>query len=329
MPDLDAHEATDVFSSIRTSCARVAELANSVRIRQDRVHGYARDLLDSHTLLPALDLATHFVGSVEETVAFFVSLDAINFGSGYFPHLTKREGMSGYFTIASGLSDHFRAKGVILAPQLATATPECCAAIFSQSLDHPAIRELMSAFAQAWNDLGNDLLERFDGSFTQLIESANHSAAQLVTALACQPLFHDVAYYQDFEVPLYKRAQLLASDLALALPNAELGRFDDLDKLTIFADNLVPHVLRMDGILEYDPRLLDRIEREELIPSGSPEEIEIRACGVAAVEAIRAAAQHEGMQFTSRDLDQILWHRGQDPAYKRTAKRHRTRSVFY
>ncbi len=37
----------------------------------------------------------------------------------------------------------------------------------------------------------------------------------------------------------YKRAQIVASDLALA----GVARFADLDRLTIFADNLVPHVL--------------------------------------------------------------------------------------
>ena len=38
----------------------------------------------------------------------------------------------------------------------------------------------------------------------------------------------------------------------------------------MFADNLVPHVLRLDGILHFDDRLVDRIEREQLIEHGSP-----------------------------------------------------------
>ena len=46
----------------------------------------------------------------------------------------------------------------------------------------------------------------------------------------------------------YKRAQIVAADLALA----GVARFRDLDRLTIFADNLVPHVLRCDGVLVYD-----------------------------------------------------------------------------
>ena len=49
----------------------------------------------------------------------------------------------------------------------------------------------------------------------------------------------------------YERAQLAAADLSLAFDGRGLGRFDDLQNLTIFADNLVPHVLRVDNILIY------------------------------------------------------------------------------
>ena len=43
----------------------------------------------------------------------------------------------------------------------------------------------------------------------------------------------------------YKRAQIAANDLHLA----GVVDFADIDRLTIFADNLVPHVLRLDGVL--------------------------------------------------------------------------------
>ncbi len=68
----------------------------------------------------------------------------------------------------------------------------------------------------------------------------------------------------------------------------------------MFADNLVPHVLRLDGVLWFDPELVARIEHEELIEHGSPEEVEIRACAVHAVErwSVRpeagATARHGG-----------------------------------
>ena len=97
----------------------------------------------------------------------------------------------------------------------------------------------------------------------------------------------------------------------------------------MFADNLVPHVLRIDGILAYDPELASRIDREELIPAHSPEEIEIRACAVHAVERMVQALRDKGENATAMFLDYLLWNRGQDPYFKNIAPRHRTRTVFY
>ena len=80
----------------------------------------------------------------------------------------------------------------------------------------------------------------------------------------------------------WKRAQIVPSNLALA------GRreFSDLDRLTIFADNLVPHVLRCDGV----PALRARAS-PTLIDAGRPlrpgaQEREIRACAVHACELL-------------------------------------------
>jgi hypothetical protein len=129
-------------------------------------------------------------------------------------------------------------------------------------------------------------------------------------------------------VPFFKRAQIVAADLAIAFQGRAWGHFDDLDQLTIFADNLVPHVLRMDGILRYEASLISCIETATLIPAASTEEIEIRANAVHAVELIKKTICDAGQQVTSSQLDYFLWNRGQLPHYK-AVPRHRTRSVYY
>ena len=85
------------------------------------------------------------------------------------------------------------------------------------------------------------------------------------------PLYRDVARYDDFEVSFYKRAQITACDLAAAFDGRGHGRFGDLDRLTMFADNLVPHVLRCEGVLVYTPELAARVDAGALLPHGSPE----------------------------------------------------------
>src|SRR5947207_283647 len=66
---------------------------------------------------------------------------------------------------------------------------------------------------------------------------------------------------------LYKRAQITANDLALA----GIARYADLDRLTIFADNLVPHVLRCDGVLVYDEALATHIDDGSFLGMGREE----------------------------------------------------------
>ena len=322
-------ETKTIFDEIRERCRQVADRARHVRIARERIPDYVSPLLARSLLVPSLDTVSHFVGEQETTIAFFITLAAVNFGSGYFPHLRKRPEMSGYYTIATALTERFRSQGPFTAGELAAVSAHDCADLFCQDLADPAMAELMSTFADAWNDLGEDLITRFDSSFSSCIEAANHTAASLVAILSEQSLFRDVSDYHGIEVPFFKRSQLLASDLSLALDGRGLGRFDDLDHLTIFADNLVPHVLRLEGILEYSQSLNQDIEAERLIPTGSDEEVEIRACSVHAVELMIEAVAESGVNWTARNVDQVLWHRGQNPRYKKGGKRHRTRTAFY
>jgi len=317
-----------IFDEIRQACQAVAGRSTRVRINCAKIPAYAASLPVEKTAAPQLDPNCHFLGRKKDTVAFLLVLDSINFGSGYFPHLRKRPGMSGYFTIASSLHDFCSANGPPTADQLAAITAEECARIFQQDPNDKIIGELMAHFSAALNDLGHYLRNGFKGSFTGLVEAAGASAARLVHLLRQMPYYNDVELYDTLQVPFFKRAQIIAADLALAFDGLRWGHFHDLDQMTIFADNLVPHVLRLDGILSYENGLLARIESQTLILPGSAEEVEIRACAVHAVELIKSAMRAAGKTATAWQLDNFLWNRGQQPHYK-AAPRHRTRTVYY
>jgi len=314
---------------VRSSCKAVAEKAIHVQINYDYIQPYASLLPANQAGFPELDANIHYVGYGKDTAAYFLILDTINFGSGYFPDLTKREGMSGYFTVASSLTDHFKRFGPLNAHQLLQITVSDCTKIFGQQPENQIIQELMQLFATALNHLGRCLIERFQGSFTELLRAADHSAEQLIKLLIEMPYFNDVEFYNNLRVHFYKRAQLTAADLSLAFKRESYGFFYDLDRLTLFADNLVPHVLRIDGILLYDDDLTGKIDSGQLIPSMSAEEIEIRACAVHAVELIKKELQKSGHDISALGLDYLLWNRGQQPYYKKVKPRHRTRTVFY
>src|SRR5437867_10069813 len=100
-----------ITDSIRDACAQVANQAKFVRIEEGSLKRYALSLQLNLAAAPTLDPSTHYLADEAGTAAFFVTLDAINFGSGYFPHLKKRPGMSGYFTVASSLKNEFDQHG--------------------------------------------------------------------------------------------------------------------------------------------------------------------------------------------------------------------------
>jgi len=314
--------------NVRRAAAEVSRRARRVRIDAAALGALAERLVREAPPTPDYDTAHHHRGSPSTTLTFNLTLDSINFGSGWFPLLRKPPGLSGYFTVATGIRRRFDEKGPWSAAELCEIDEHEMAAVLDQDLGVAEVRELMGLFAGALRDLGTWLERRFAGRFEGPVEEAAGSAERLAEILVEMPFYRDVERYDELDVPFYKRAQIVPSDLALAFGGEGFGNFRDLDRLTIFADNLVPHVLRCEGVLVYAPALLARIDAGELLAAGSPEEVEIRAGGVHATELLVAAIRARGGRTCARELDQILWTRGQDPRIK-AYPRHRTRCTFY
>jgi Potential Queuosine, Q, salvage protein family len=299
---------------VRTSAAQIARSAQSVQIDVARLGAYDPDPGDGGGPVvsdPGLDPVRHYLEGAPGDVALYtLALDTINFGSGWFPTLSKRvdpatgRSVSGYFTVAWNLADAFRVEGPWSVADLREMTTARLADVLRQRADH----ELMSLYTQALRELGRFLGDR---SALDLVASAGGSADRLAATLA-----GGMAFYDDRG--FFKRAQIVPNDLALA----GVAEFGDLDELTIFADNLVPHVLRCDGLLVYSPELAARIDAEQLLPAGR-EEREIRACAVHACELLSAR-----LGVPARVLDMWLWNRGQSPEIK-ARPRHRCRTVYY
>ncbi len=306
------------MQALRVACAAVAQRARNVQIDCLALADYARGLqVNAPVLTSEADLK---VASVEQRAAFWLTLDAINFGSGWFPTLRKHPGQSGYLTVASGVRQRFAGDRAWSASTLAWIDAQEVAETLGQDPQH----ELMALFAASLRDLGRRVSEEHQGSFAQLAACTGGSAVALALHLGSWPCFADRSSYDGIEVPFLKRAQIAAADLA----RAGVIQPQDLSALTMFADNLVPHVLRLDGILHFDADLVARIDRAELIEHGAAEEVEIRACALHAVELIVSARAHSGLCGSAAEIDQLLWVRGQGPSYK-ASPRHRSRCTAY
>src|SRR5919198_2007 len=292
---------------IRAGAARVAGAARHVRIVEEAIEPYARTLGAESPPAPDLE------GADDETrAAFSLQLNAINFGSGWFPTLRKPPGLSGFRTVEAGLQRH--------GPWRADAPAEIRREEGAGALRQDPQHVLMGHFARHLSELGRRVRDEHGGAFLRLARAGDGSAEALAAHLAGWDTWRDVSPYDGAPVPFFKRAQIAAADVALS----GLAPADDLHRLTLFADNLVPHVLRIDGVLELDDALVARIDAEQPLEHDSPEEVEIRACALHAVELLVAA--HGATTATA--VDNILWHRGAAPRYK-AHPRHRARTTAY
>lgn len=129
----------------------------------------------------------------------------------------------------------------------------------------------------------NSTLQKYQCSFTNVLEAADHSAAALVNLLAEDfSCFNDVNRFENRKsVRFLKRAQICVADLWAAFEGEGYGHFDDIDKITIFADYRIPQMLNTLGCLWYSPLLESAIRQKKIIESGHRWEIQLR--GMAAL----------------------------------------------
>lgn len=307
-------EQSSVPERVRAAAAWVATRAESVKIDHSVIPAYAAGLSrGAGDALSAPELAG---ADRESKAAFAICLNAINFGSGWWPTIRKRPGLSGYLTIAAGVTELFANRGPWTVDELTAMDADTIARVVGQDPTHP----LMSQFAASLRNVGTHLLVDHGGSFEAVVDAAGGSAVALADLIARWDAFTDTSLYDGMLIPFYKRAQLAAADLDRS-GAAELA---ELDRLTAFADNLIPQVLRVDKVLCLDEGLTSRIEDGELLEHSSPEEVELRACAVHAVELLSRAAP----DLSPVEIDAALWLRGGNPKYK-VFPRPRSRNTAY
>jgi hypothetical protein len=292
-------EPVGLCDGVRRHCAAVAASARWVRIDA------AATVAGGGVV--GLDRDVHLLDAPAEEVARYVLvLDTINFGSGWYPSLRVAGPESPTDAFARRLTEHARGRGgPWTAAELRTLDAHAVAAVLEQDPRH----ELIGLYAQALNQLGEWLGDR---GALDVVSEARGSAQRLAADLARgMPFFDDRGFY--------KRAQITANDLALA----GVASFADIDQLTVFADNLVPHVLRMDGVLAYDRELASAVDAGVEVRAGGAMERELRACAVHACELL---ARRLGVP--PRTLDNWLWNRGHQPPYSERPA-HLTRTVSY
>lgn len=322
-------EPTDALGVLATT-RLVVDQAEHVRIDLDAVARTAEAFSQQDWRPPDWDPVHHWHDDPARTANYLLVLDALNFcfwdDEPRWRVIVDGERLDGYWALAAALTRAMRA-GIPLddAGYLAQITRDDLAEIFRGEGMIPLLDERVHNL----REVGRVLHARYDGQFAKAIVAAGRSAVRLVELVVdAFPSFRDTARYRGHEVRFYKRAQILVGDIHGTFGGDGLGAFDDLFELTAFADYKVPQVLHQLGILTYTPALRERLAARDVLPAGSPEEIEIRAATVWGVEELRRAMVARGKPVDAYALDWMLWQAGQQLPPD-TLPYHRTRTIYY
>lgn len=160
--------------------------------------------------------------------------------------------------------------------------------IFAGNIEMPMLEEKMEVLHQ----VGSVLAEKYDGRFHNFIRACPpklyDNGNGLVERMAREfPRFNDVSEYEGHEIKFFKLAQLGLWFACITYHRTGPVRLDDIEKMTTFADYIVPVALRLLGITSYSPALEHAIHSYQMIPRNSTQEVEIRAHSIYATALLR------------------------------------------
>ena len=325
-------------SDVIRTCELVSLSASHVSINDQAIHSWVASMTaeDAHHLISprAFDHDLHYVDATALTAQYLLVVDSLNFC--FWP----TNGLE-YEHLSKGLKARVEADpSVISAERLSSITPEEVSSFFlspsagspESTLNQTPLVPMVEERARLLREVGQVLIESFEGQVANMITSAGGSARKLLRIITSSfPGFRDHTIFKGRQIFLYKRAQIFIADLYGAYGGKGLGSFSDVSNITMFADYRVPVVLRKLGILAYDSLLSEKVDQMIEIMSGSEEEVEIRALTVIAVERMKKAliAKHHVINghLLSLHIDWHLW--GVGEVTREQDVHHRCLTIYY
>lgn len=322
--------SVDVAIDMR--CTKLA--AQSVLVEMEK-REYSTKTWSEHELHPQ--------SKDESTINFIFTMDILNFSfwsdkseAERFAVVYKGKRWTGYWSLVALLQRALEQDIPITSPDFwideERCTDDVLRAVFMSGTEEEI--SLFPERIRCLREAGRILEEEFDGSVITLIEDAKNSAARLVNLLAAKfPCFADEGTFERKKVRFLKRAQIFVADIWAAFEGEGYGEFNDIDKITIFADYRIPQMLHSLGILWFCPPLENKIRRFEIIESGHEWEMQIRGCSIWGVELLRREILKikPETKINAILIDFFLYDMAKEKETEEAdvIPHHRTRSIWY
>ena len=184
--------------------------------------------------------------------------------------------------------------------------------IFSGNIEMP----MMSERIEILNEVGEKLSSTYKGDWMNFINQGPRKLYSegegLIERLIVEfPRFDDKSSIDDGqEVHFYKLAQLAFWGIHGELSGAGHFVVEDMEKMSAFADYIVPVALEVMKIISYSDNLKNKIMNGEIIERDSIEEVEIRAVSLYATAVLTQEVNKRrplDKQIIIPQLDYRLW----------------------
>ncbi|XP_046980222.1 queuosine salvage protein [Schistocerca americana] len=197
---------------------------------------------------------------------------------------------------------------------------------------------LLHARVDCLREVGNVLMDKYQGSFVNCLKESQNSAQKLLQLVVDNfPCFRDEAEFEGYAVSFYKRAQILIGDIWACFKGEGLGYFKDIDFLSMFADYRVPQVLVHFGAMKYTDELMELLKSGHILANGSREEVEIRGVSIEVVERVCKQVRQLLQEYNINNvtvnsvlIDHYLWdYRREHADSLEYIPFHKVRCIYY
>ena len=168
---------------------------------------------------------------------------------------------------------------------------------------------------------------RWGGSFQHLVDEAGGDGPTVVRLLVSTVPGYRDEWDSEAGLLAFNKLGHLATAMMSSRAPAPFARLDDFP---VYADYMLPRVLRHMGILVYRPELAVAVGGRRLIEPGSRWELAIRWATLKAAHSLRTALNERGNRVTTPQLDYHLWWSSVlGPEADTMGEHHRTLTLAY
>lgn len=188
------------------------------------------------------------------------------------------------------------------------------------------VLQLLPERLERLSSVSRAVLDRWDGSFANLVEEAVFEGPTIARLLVeTVPGYRDEVQSEHGTLRFWKLAHL-----ATVMMSGNGPAFSGLETFPVYPDYMVPRTLRHLGVLRYDDELSSAVDSRDLIPAGSEHELAIRWASMWASELIIQELASIGRPTAMPTLDYWLWHSAVlGPEADHMGEHHRTLTMYY